>query len=285
LLNNAYYNWIKGKGDSGGRKIQMNTSKYLEMALHVETLAERIYFELSELFPEAKSLFDRLTCEESRHADIITINMGFHNIDALPPEFAVDMIPLIEETLAIASTLEGRIEQKDITLPEALQLAISMEETGAEAYFQKVLRGESADTALNYVKRFYQDSMHHAELIRRFKDSLESNRVEGRTIIEESVSKLNCWEFKSCGRQPGGIREHDLGGCPVTREKRLDGVHDGVTAGRACWVVAGTSCKGELQGTFAREFKKCETCDFYMKVHDEECSTFRSLAELLSIIN
>jgi len=255
------------------------------MALHVETLAERIYFELSELFPEAKSLFDRLTCEESRHADIITINMGFQNIDALPPEFAIDMIPLIEETLAIASILEEKIEQKDITLPEALQLAISMEETGAEAYFQKVLRGKSTDTALNYVKRFYQDSMHHADLIKKFKDGLESKRIEGRPIMEDIVTKLNCWEFKKCGRQPGGIHEHDLGRCCATMEERLDGVHDGVTAGRACWVVAGTSCTGEPQGIFARKINKCETCDFFMKVHDEECSSFRSLAELLSIIN
>ena len=262
----------------------MSTSNFLEMALHVETLAEKIYFELGELFPEAKSLFERLTCEESRHADIITINMGFLAVDALPPEFAIDMVPLIEDTLAIASIIEKKIEQKDITLAEALQLSIAMEETGAEAYFQKVLRGESTDNALNYVKRFYQDSMHHAELIRKFKDSLASNRAEGQPIMEDSVSKLNCWEFKGCGRQPGGIREHDLGGCPVTREKRLDGVHDGVTAGRACWVVAGTSCKGELQGTFARERKKCDACDFYMKVYHEECSSFRSSAELLSLI-
>jgi rubrerythrin len=263
----------------------MNTSRMLEMALHVETLAERVYLELSELFPEAKSLFERLTCEESRHADIITINVGFLAVDALPPEFAIDMIPLIEDTLAIASRLEKKIEEKDLTLAEALQLAIAMEETGAEAYFQKVLGGESSDNALNYVKRFYQDSMHHAELLKKFKDRLELNRADGQPIIEDSVSKLNCWEFKRCGRQPGGLHEHDLGRCPVTREKRLDGVHEGVTAGRACWVVAGTLCKSEIQGTFAQEFKKCEACDFYIKVYHEECPMFQSSAELFSQIN
>jgi len=263
----------------------MNTGKILEMALHVETLAERIYFELSELFPEAKSLFERLMCEESRHADIITINMGFLAVDALPPEFAINMMPLIEDTLAIGALLEKKIERKDITLAEALQLTIAMEETGAEAYFQKVLRGESTDNALNYVKQFYQDSMHHAELLKRFKDSLGPNRPEGQPIVEETISKLNCWEFKDCGRQPGGMHERDLGRCPVTEEKRLDGVHHGVTAGRACWVVAGTLCEGEMAGTFAQEIKKCEACDFYRKVCNEECSSFRSSAELLSKIN
>ncbi|GBE00072.1 hypothetical protein BMS3Abin07_02118 [bacterium BMS3Abin07] len=52
--------------------------------------------------------------------------------------------------------------------------------------------------------------------------------------MRERQSKLNCWEFKRCGRQPGGEHEIDLGVCPATVEGRLDGVHDGVTAGRAC---------------------------------------------------
>jgi hypothetical protein len=71
---------------------------------------------------------------------------------------------------------------------------------------------------------------------------------------------------------------------PVTMAERLNGVHEGVAAGRACWVVAGSLCTAEIQGTFAKEFKKCEACDFYIKVHNEECSSFRSPAELLSKI-
>jgi len=71
--------------------------------------------------PEAKSLFERLTCEELRHADIITITIGFHAVDALPPEFAMDMLPLIEDTLAIAGIVENKIEQKDLTLEDALR--------------------------------------------------------------------------------------------------------------------------------------------------------------------
>ena len=28
--------------------------------------------------------------------------------------------------------------------------------------------------------------------------------------------KLNCWEYKKCGRQPGGDRAKEMGICPVT---------------------------------------------------------------------
>jgi rubrerythrin len=270
------------KDEKAAAKAGSDIRKALEMALHVETLAEGIYLELGRLFPEASTLFERLTAEEARHAVIMTINMGFQALNSLPPEFAIDLMPLIEKTLSIGEMLEKKIAEKDITLAEALELAILFEETGAEAYFQETMRSESTDNALNYVKKFFQDSVHHAELIRNFRESLEVDRAGVQPTAAEDQSKLNCWEFKMCGRQPGGIHEGDCGSCPVTSEKGLDGVHGGIAAGRACWAVAGTMCRGKVQGTFAREIEQCEECDFYQKIRREENSSFLSSEELLS---
>jgi hypothetical protein len=96
--------------------------------------------------------------------------------------------------------------------------------------------------------------------------------------------KLNCWEFKKCGRQPNGENVEKLGLCPAAMEARLDGVHDGANAGRACWVVSGTLCGGEVQGTFARKFKNCQTCEFFLTVKDEEHPRFHFSASLLEKI-
>jgi len=147
----------------------MNTREILEMALRVENLAENIYQDLSELFTEAKSLFKRLSVEEKQHADILTINIQFLNdIDMVPPAFAEAMVPLIEKTLNTESILLKKIMQKDITLEEALNLCLKMEEEGVEAYFQNIMRGESTSDTFNYLKQLYQDSMHHAQLIKDF---------------------------------------------------------------------------------------------------------------------
>jgi len=97
----------------------------------------------------------------------------------------------------------------------------------------------------------------------------------------ERKTKVNCWEFKKCGRQPGGPRVRELGRCPATSEEKLDGVHDGTNAGRSCWVVAGTFCGGTVQGTFSQKFKNCETCDFYKAVQKEEYPRFQYSAVLL----
>ncbi len=146
----------------------MNTREMLEMALRAETLAEKIYQDLTELFPEAESLFGRLSREEKHHADILTINIQFVNTDALPPAFAVDMVPLIKKTLDTASVLLKKIMKNEITLEEALQLCLEMEEAGVEAYFQNTMRGESAGDTFNYLKQLYAESMHHAQLIKDF---------------------------------------------------------------------------------------------------------------------
>ena len=88
------------------------------------------------------------------------------------------------------------------------------------------------------------------------------------------MKKLNCWEVKKCGREFGGSKVAELGICPAAKENRLDGVHEGQKAGRACWVVAGTLCGGKVQGTFAKKFDTCEICEFYKKVKDEEGTKF-----------
>ena len=84
------------------------------------------------------------------------------------------------------------------------------------------------------------------------------------------MSKRNCWEFKNCGRGP-----YSDDSCPAATERRADGIHGGMNAGRCCWVVAGTLCGGQVQGSFAAKLDNCLACDFYNEVRREEVGTFR----------
>jgi len=84
------------------------------------------------------------------------------------------------------------------------------------------------------------------------------------------MAKMNCWEVMGCGRQPGGDKVGELGACPAAAEARLDGVHGGENAGRACWAVAGTLCGGTVRGIFAAKYRDCLNCLFYKRVMAEE---------------
>ena len=67
---------------------------------------------------------------------------------------------------------------------------------------------------------------------------------------------MNCWEFKKCGREQGGVNEQDLGACPAYPDN-----------GRKCARIAGTLCGGKVQGTFATKLGNCIVCDFYKSAH------------------
>ncbi len=82
--------------------------------------------------------------------------------------------------------------------------------------------------------------------------------------------KINCWQFKKCGREPGGTQESLLGTCSAAKAKQANGIHNGINGGRACWVVAGTLCGGKIQGSFAEKIGACDTCDFYQMVRRQE---------------
>jgi hypothetical protein len=79
----------------------------------------------------------------------------------------------------------------------------------------------------------------------------------------------------------GGAKVHEFGVCATATEKKYHGVHGGKHAGRACWVVAGTYCKGKVQGTFADKHTECFKCDFYEYVKKHEKTQFVLTANLL----
>ncbi|MBI4710565.1 MAG: hypothetical protein HY759_05645 [Nitrospirae bacterium] len=84
------------------------------------------------------------------------------------------------------------------------------------------------------------------------------------------TKKQNCWEFKKCGREPGGEKVKELGICPASTDATSEGLNEGKNGGRICWALAGTFCGGKVQGSFAQKQVSCMSCDFYKKVKDEE---------------
>ena len=79
----------------------------------------------------------------------------------------------------------------------------------------------------------------------------------------------NCWEVMKCGREPNG-RNEDLGVCPATIPGEYDGMNNGKHGGRFCWNLAGSFCKGAIQGSIAKKLNNCRECGFYMLVNKEE---------------
>lgn len=99
-----------------------------------------------------------------------------------------------------------------------------------------------------------------------------------------TIKKLNCWEFKRCGRQPGGINVLGQGGCPAAISQATDGLNDGQCGGRVCWAVSGTFCGGQAQGSFAKKISVCLDCDFYKIVAAEQGDRSESINTILTVL-
>jgi hypothetical protein len=69
---------------------------------------------------------------------------------------------------------------------------------------------------------------------------------------------MNCWDFKKCGREAGGVNAAELGVCPAYPEH-----------GARCAHLVGTLCGGAVQGTFAVKLSSCIHCDFFLSEHYE----------------
>jgi len=98
------------------------------------------------------------------------------------------------------------------------------------------------------------------------------------------MTRINCWEFKSCGRQPGGPKVAELGVCAAATSVKANGVNGGQNAGRACWAVAGTLCGGKVQGSFAAKVENCLKCDFYQLVGMEEGPELMGPREIIELL-
>jgi hypothetical protein len=80
------------------------------------------------------------------------------------------------------------------------------------------------------------------------------------------VEIKNCWEFRNCGREPGGLNVAELGICPAATNKCYHGVNRGKAGGRFCWHINGTLCKETSDNKQA----PCADCGFFQEVEQQE---------------
>jgi methyl-accepting chemotaxis protein len=76
-------------------------------------------------------------------------------------------------------------------------------------------------------------------------------QTEGKRMTTKT--KVQCWEFMKCHRESNRS-------CPAVVQ----------SAGRSCWLVAGTLCGGKVQGAHAEKIESCKTCNFYIKIKKKE---------------
>lgn len=92
------------------------------------------------------------------------------------------------------------------------------------------------------------------------------------------MAHTNCWEFKKCGREPGGMKAGEPEGiCPASMAMQYDGVNHGSNAGHYCWEITVSLCTKLPMNTLAQDFIECNACPFFKLVQQQEGDSFSYL--------
>ena len=85
-----------------------------------------------------------------------------------------------------------------------------------------------------------------------------------------SDKKLNCWEFKKCGREPGGRNLALFGPCSVPAATGFNNINNGKNGGRSCWIIRESACEKIMRRCCVQEIRECRQCNFYRFVNEPE---------------
>ncbi len=143
-------------------------SERLQAYYEMETECAEIYHSLVTLFPEAGDLFKTLAEWEERHADIISISIGFSDIGGISDTIVPGELSMINKTLEMTHNIMISIETEKVTLEDILGMVLKMEESMGESYLYEVMTKRTNSEAISYLQQFYKDEKTHAEMIKEF---------------------------------------------------------------------------------------------------------------------
>lgn len=147
----------------------------LNACIQLETAIGETYQALSKMFPEAKTLFEKLAAEEANHAEILSKSKELLLNGELSEDFIEKLSSMITEPLVYIHTLKHKIEKRQLSLQEALQFSLKIEQHGAEYYLQATMLQEATDKAISFLQQFHKANNYHADVIREFMTSHPEN--------------------------------------------------------------------------------------------------------------
>ncbi len=147
-------------------------SERLKACIDVETICAEVYRALSGLFPEARDFWNGLAIEEDNHAAILVIASGYQRAGKLHEGIECPL-PLVNKTLGLIKEMREKIKNRNISLKEALETSISIEQSLSESYFMEFMNKETDSSALIRLQKLLFDNQSHIEKIRKFIKSMD----------------------------------------------------------------------------------------------------------------
>lgn len=158
----------------------------------------------------------------------------------------------------LADTMEQAVKAMDVKEGKYLTFTMADEEYGIGILKIKEIIGMMPTTSLPQTPEYVKGVINlRGKVIPvvdlRLRFGMEAIDYTDRTciIVLEALSSNmgKCWESKKCGKEE----------CPAYGSKDL-----------RCWMISGTFCRDEIQGSFHEKIEACRQCDFYQAAHSRK---------------
>jgi len=176
-----------------------------------------------------------------------------------------------------ANQINKALQQLDLIIQQNTSASKEMTSTSEELASQ----AQQLQSTIDFFRLDSKNQTMNAQRTPNIPQITEFSPISQRPPIQNqnihyAENRMNCWEFKKCGRQPGGEKVSEFGICPASTDTAHDGYNSGKNSGRYCWKIAGTFCGGKVQGSFVEKATNCLECDFYKIIREEEGVQFNN---------
>lgn len=145
-----------------------DTARRIVACIAVENTIAEVYNYCSNRFDEARDFFSDLSREEVNHATILEVAGGYESAGKLPKDIVPVNLPNIFATLDFIVGVYDKVKGKDVSLKDALDLALAMENSKVESYLMETLTKDTDDKVIHNLRKLLLDERSHIEKIQEF---------------------------------------------------------------------------------------------------------------------
>lgn len=143
----------------------MELNSRIRGCMEVENAAASIYGAFMKVFPGDKQFWSSLMKDEIDHSTFLA---GYGELGAFPDDLvlSVPSMLFIEKTLEYTESVKRKIQTQTVTLEEALEMALKLEESMVELFVNALISGKNDSLKMN-IEEILMDERSHVNRIKR----------------------------------------------------------------------------------------------------------------------
>jgi hypothetical protein len=152
--------------------MRTDMSESLRVCIAIEATTGEIYHALGRLFPQVQSFWHDLALAEENHTQILLEAARLHRAGLLNEYIVPASLPDVYETFALVRDSKKKVEAETLSLRNAFDMALEIENSTGESYFQEVISQATDSEVISKLRKLLTDEEFHKTKIQNFMNTM-----------------------------------------------------------------------------------------------------------------